>query len=43
MSTQTVELFEMLGLTRFVALAKTEEEALATLNEFAAPPQGVGH
>jgi anti-anti-sigma factor len=43
MSAQTVELFEMLGLTRFVALAKTEEEALATLTEFATIPQGAGH
>jgi anti-anti-sigma factor len=43
MSTQTVELFEMLGLTRFVALAKTEEEALSTLTEFAATPKGFGH
>ncbi|HKS28011.1 MAG TPA: STAS domain-containing protein [Pyrinomonadaceae bacterium] len=36
MSSQTVELFEMLGLTRFVELAKTEEDALMTLREFAA-------
>jgi anti-anti-sigma factor len=43
MSAQTVELFEMLGLTRFVALAKTEEEALMTLTEFASAPQGPGH
>lgn len=43
MSAQTVELFEMLGLTRFVALAKTEEEALATLKEFAAMSHGSGH
>lgn len=31
---QTAELFEMLGLTRHVALARDEEEALSTLNEF---------
>ncbi len=43
MSAQTVELFEMLGLTRFVALAKSEEEALATLSEFATAAQGTGH
>ncbi|HEX8747615.1 MAG TPA: STAS domain-containing protein [Pyrinomonadaceae bacterium] len=43
MSAQTVELFEMLGLTRFVALAKTEEEALMTLKEFAVAQQGAGH
>lgn len=43
MSAQTVELFEMLGLTRFVALAKTEEEALATLTEFATTSQVLGH
>ncbi|HEY0321064.1 MAG TPA: STAS domain-containing protein [Pyrinomonadaceae bacterium] len=43
MSAQTVELFEMLGLTRFVALAKNEEEALATLTEFAAISQVSGH
>jgi anti-anti-sigma factor len=43
MSAQTVELFEMLGLTRFVALAKNEEEALLTLTEFAATSQGAGH
>lgn len=43
MSTQTVELFEMLGLTRFVALARTEEEALSTLSEFAATSKASGH
>ena len=34
---QTAELFEMLGLTRHVVLARDEEEALATLNEFIQP------
>jgi anti-anti-sigma factor len=43
MSAQTVDLFEMLGLTRYVALAKSEEEALATLSEFAPTAQGSGH
>ncbi len=39
---QTAELFEMLGLTRHVVLARDEEEALATLNEFS--PAGLsGH
>ncbi len=40
---QTVQLFEMLGLTRHVALAADEEEALATLAEFAPTPRAVGH
>lgn len=38
LSRHTVELFDLLGLTRHVALAETEESALATLEEFAAPP-----
>lgn len=38
---QTVELFEMLGLTRYVALAEDEQEALSTLKEFRS--SGVGH
>jgi anti-anti-sigma factor len=40
---QTVQLFEMLGLTRHVALAADEQEALATLAEFAPAPKAVGH
>jgi anti-anti-sigma factor len=40
---QTVQLFEMLGLTRHVALAADEEEALNTLTEFAATPKAAGH
>ena len=40
---QTVQLFEMLGLTRHVALASDEEAALATLAEFASIPKAVGH
>jgi len=35
---QTVELFNMLGLTRHVALAKDEEEALSTLSGFNPTP-----
>lgn len=42
-SKTTVELFEMLGLTRHVALAKNEQEALDTLSEFAAQPEAAGH
>ena len=34
---QTVQLFEMLGLTRYVALVKDEQEALDTLTEFSTP------
>ncbi len=37
-SRHTVKLFDLLGLTRHVALAETDEAALATLGEFAAPP-----
>jgi anti-anti-sigma factor len=40
---QTIQLFEMLGLTRHVALAPDEQEALKTLQEFAATPKGNGH
>src|SRR5215210_965354 len=40
---QTVQLFEMLGLTRHVALAKDEEEALLTLTQFIAAPKAAGH
>ena len=35
---QTVELFNMLGLTRHVALAKDEEEALSALSGFNPTP-----
>jgi len=35
---QTIQLFEMLGLTRHVALAKDEHEALLTLSVFATAP-----
>ena len=37
-NSQTVELFEMLGLTRHVVLAKDEREALMTLSEFETTP-----
>jgi anti-anti-sigma factor len=40
---QTVQLFEMLGLTRHVALAADEEEALATFAEFAPTQRAAGH
>src|SRR5215212_6010134 len=40
---QTVQLFEMLGLTRHVALASDEQEALDTLAEFATMPKAAGH
>ena len=43
LNNQTIQLFEMLGLTRHVALARDEQEALATLNEFAPTSQTVGH
>ena len=35
---QTVELFDMLGLTRHVALAKDEEEALSSLSSYETTP-----
>ena len=37
-NTQTVQLFNMLGLTRHVALAKDEREALLTLSGFETAP-----
>ncbi|HKQ99700.1 MAG TPA: STAS domain-containing protein [Pyrinomonadaceae bacterium] len=40
---QTVQLFEMLGLTRHVALAKDEAEALSTLTQFASASRATGH
>jgi anti-anti-sigma factor len=40
---QTVELFEMLGLTRHVALATDEQEALSTLTEFSHAGKTSGH
>jgi len=35
---QTIELFEMLGLTRHVVLAKNEGEALSDLSQFETTP-----
>ena len=37
-NTQTIQLFEMLGLTRHVVLAKDEREALTTLSGFETTP-----
>jgi len=37
-NSQTVQLFEMLGLTQHVVLAKDEREALLTLSEFETTP-----
>ena len=42
-NSQTVQLFEMLGLTRHVALARDEQEALSSLAELAAVPNAPGH
>jgi anti-anti-sigma factor len=39
-SVHTLKLFELLGLTRLVVLADSEEAALATLEEFSATPPG---
>lgn len=35
---QTIQLFDMLGLTRHVALARNEQEALSTLSGFNSTP-----
>jgi anti-anti-sigma factor len=40
---QTVELFEMLGLTRHVMLARNEAEALSNLIALTGRPRRVGH
>ncbi|HEX8503602.1 MAG TPA: STAS domain-containing protein [Pyrinomonadaceae bacterium] len=39
-SVHTLKLFELLGLTRLVVLADSEEDALATLEEFSTTPPG---
>jgi anti-anti-sigma factor len=39
-SLHTLKLFELLGLTRLVVLADSEEAALAILDEFASTPPG---
>ena len=42
-NSETVQLFEMLGLTRHVLLAKDEQEALSGLSAPPAQPQVIGH
>lgn len=37
LNSDTVKLFELLGLTRHVAMAESEEAALLTLSDFSAP------
>jgi anti-anti-sigma factor len=39
-SVHTLKLFDLLGLTRLVVLADSEDEALATLEDFSATPPG---
>ena len=40
---ETVQLFEMLGLTRHVVLAANEQEALSTLAASSSQSQAMGH
>src|SRR5450432_4180128 len=40
---ETVQLFEMLGLTRHVALARDEQEALSSVSELTAHGNHAGH
>jgi anti-anti-sigma factor len=40
---ETVQLFEMLGLTRHVVLAKNEQEALSSLSATPPQSQAMGH
>jgi anti-anti-sigma factor len=40
---ETVQLFEMLGLTRHVVLAKYEQEALSNLSKASSPANAIGH
>jgi stage II sporulation protein AA (anti-sigma F factor antagonist) len=40
---ETVQLFEMLGLTRHVVLAKDEQEALSGLSTSTTQSQAIGH
>ena len=42
-NSETVQLFEMLGLTRHVVLAKNEQEALSSLSTSPSQSQAVGH
>ena len=43
LNNQTIQLFEMLGLTRHVVLARDEEEALSNLSSFASHGNATGH
>jgi stage II sporulation protein AA (anti-sigma F factor antagonist) len=42
-NSETVQLFEMLGLTRHVVLAKDEQEALSNLSGPTTQSQAIGH
>ena len=42
-NSETIQLFEMLGLTRHVLLAKDEQEALSGLSTPPTQPQVIGH
>jgi stage II sporulation protein AA (anti-sigma F factor antagonist) len=42
-NSETVQLFEMLGLTRHVVLARNEEEALSSLSSPPTQTQAMGH
>ena len=42
-NSETIQLFEMLGLTRHVLLAKDEQEALSGLSAPPTQPQVIGH
>ena len=42
-NSETVQLFDMLGLTRHVALAANEQEALANLSTRPPQSQAIGH
>ena len=42
-NSDTVQLFELLGLTRHVALARDEQEALSSLAGLTAHPNGISH
>jgi anti-anti-sigma factor len=42
-NSETVQLFEMLGLTRHVVLATDEQEALSSLTKLTAQTRVVGH
>lgn len=43
LNNQTIELFEMLGLTRHVVLVRDEQEALLSLASFASHGHSAGH